>query len=179
MPNNDFLISESNGSWNLRATKGRIVRQVALMLYGAAAVLVLGVCMDYFRKSRIGQFWDIPGTSYFFTVVGCLVAIIFSGCGIWIWRIRNVQLSINTKSGEVHFGKQLLCSEGTVQSVVLKCPSRIPEDEDNYFIEFKLKDQTFVEIPTPVFVALGNFENASALAAEMAAKLNVDVAYDD
>lgn len=89
-----------------------------------------------------------------------------------------MRLSINTRSGEVHFGKRLLCSEGTVQSVVLKCPSKLPEDVENYFIEFKIKDQTFVDIPSPIFVALGNFESASAIAAQMAAKLKVDVAHD-
>ena len=159
----------------MRATPRRIVRQVALMFYGGATVLVLCTGIDYFRKSKYGAFVDAP---YFFAVLGCLFAVIFIGCGVWIWRIRNVALSIDTESGAVHLGRRPLCSGGTVQSVVLKCPSRLPEDEDNYFIEFELKDRTTVDVPTPIFVALGNFEFASALAAQMAAKLKVDVAHD-
>jgi len=132
--------------------------------------IVGGVVIDFYSRDTDLAF---GGHAHAFTVLGGLVAVLVFGCGIWAWSIRHVALSIDTQSGEVRFGTKQLCRPGTVASVLVRCPSSLPEDEESYFFEFRLNDGTVVGVPSPAFVDIGNVECATVLAERVAAKLKV------
>jgi hypothetical protein len=172
---NDFLVTEGKGKWYLRATHRRVVRQVAMLFFGGVFMIGCGVWMDFHFKDNSLAYWrDL----HVFAVLGCLIAILLCGVGIWVWWIRHVSVSIDTKTGAVHFGNRQICSPDTVESVLLRRPSNLPEDEDRYFFEFRLTNGTIVSVPSPSFAEIGNVRCASELAEQLAAKLNVSVVRD-
>jgi len=146
------------------------MRPPAILLFVGVFAIVGGVLMDFYSRDNELAFWR---HSLVFTVLGSLTAVLLWGCGIWTWFTRNRALSVDTQTGEVRFGTKQLCGPGTVASVLLRCPSSLPEDEESYFFEFRLKDGTVVGVPSPAFVDIGNVECATALAEQVAAKLKV------
>jgi len=174
-PSSGFLVTDSDGKWCLRPTPRRAMRPVAISLFVGLLAVVGGVLMDIYYHDNEQAYWR---HFHVFTVLGSLTAVLLWGAGIWAWSIRHAAVSIDTQTGEVFFGNKQLCGPHTVASVLIRCASDLPEDEECFFFEFRLTDGTVVSVPSPAFVDIGDVTCTTALAEQVAAKLKVSVARD-
>jgi len=99
------------------------------------------------------------------------------GCAIWVWWIRAVPVSIETKTEVICFGNRQICGSGTVESVLVRSPSSLREDQNLHTIEFQLLGGTIASVASRSFASIGNFARGFALAEQMAAMLKVWVDY--
>ena len=164
-PPTDFVIMEGEGKWQLRASPQRVLRIVATCCVAGVTALGGGCVIDYWQGSHA------------VAVFGCVIASVTCGISIWAWLLREVSLSIETRTGAVHFGKRQLCGPGTVESVVLHRDTG-SDDGKGCSFGFRLTDETIVEIHSPGFARMGDLASTTALAEQVAAKLNVRVVGD-
>jgi hypothetical protein len=162
-----FCVTQSNSTLDVSPSRLRVVRTIAMLFGGGAAMLVGGVCMDLWSK-------DQSLASWFFTICGCLTAVLLWACGIWAWRNRNRLLSIDLNTQEVTFGNNQLCAPGKVAAVELRRDSN-PDAMEPYSIQFRLIDGTHVNMPSPLFTGFRSFDEARNLAESLAAGLKVSV----
>ena len=137
-------------------------------------MIVGGILLDKSLAAKSVSFWF----NRLFTAAGCAMAIFLWGLGAWIGSTRKVHLTIDLTEKSLHIGGKQLAGAGDVESVLVRRPSSLAEDEDRYSIAFRLTDGQIVELPLPAFALIGDESPTTELAEQMAAKLQVPVWHD-
>ncbi len=169
-----FLVSEEDGKWQLRASNRRVFSLFCMMLFGGLLMIAGGILIDKSLAAKSVSFWF----NRVFTAAGCAMAILLWGLGAWIGCTRKVPLTIDLREKSLHIGGKQIAGAGDVESILVRRPSSLAEDEDRYSIAFRLTDGRLVELPLPAFAWIGDESHTTELAEQMAAKLQVPVLLD-
>ena len=162
-PKERFFVTESNDRWTVRPTERQVRSMRWFSRYAGTGIGLMFGCFIY------GIMATMAGQQRMGVVLACFVAVIGCGIGLVAARsIRNVALSIDTKTGTVYLGDKVLCPAGTVQAVVLHKP-----DEGFHYFDFLLTSGEHKRVGSVLFLNMGDL--ASVLAEQAAAKLNLSV----
>ena len=172
-----FVVTHDETQWQCRSGTRRVVCSLGMLLYAGLFLIGGGIVMDYWQRTDANAHGhhDYP---HVFTTLGFLAAVLLGSAGMWSWCTRHVPLVVEKKTGEVRLGRKRICGPGTVQYVVLRDSSSIPDDQVTYDFFFRMKEGSTVRVPSPLFCCIGDIECASALAEEVAAALNVKMVRD-
>lgn len=129
-----------------------------------------GFVLDYRSQGAAPPFAPAVG---FLGVGGCLVALLLWSVAAWSWQSRYTPLVIDTTSGEIRYGRKVLCRPGAVKAVRLHC-SHLDAADDTCSFDFVLSDNGVKALPSPFFASM-NAGVAADLAETVAALLKVSV----
>lgn len=164
---NDFDVTQNGTETHFSPTRKRILRTLAVFLFGAAVMLVGGFVL--YRTHD-----DVNAQHRMIWPFGGIVASILMGLtAVWMWRIRSTSLIVDAKSGEVRYGNRLICEAGTVTAVRLAC-SHLEADENACSFDFIIGEGKVMQVPSPWFAAM-SATAASEIARSIAALLKVEV----
>ena len=165
----DFVVSQVGTQTHFVPNRTFIRRAFAVIVGGMIFTLVIGYVAyrDEQRMIVIGP--KVPLAEIWVCFVLALLAVL----AILMWRDRSLPLIVDAETGEVRYGKKLVCEPGSVKAVQLRCSST-EADENNCEFSFVLDYGTVKEIPAAWFASL-NATDAQELAETIAALLKVGV----